>query len=56
MYFISYLTDGLTLTNFFALSLTFNSAKLKVLNRFIEAPRDNFKFGGILNYFTSCKT
>ena len=22
------------------------------MNRFTEAPRDNFKFGGILNYFT----
>ena len=32
--------------------LTFNSAKLKVLNRFTEAPRDNFKFGGKLNYIT----
>ena len=40
------------MTNFFALPLTFNSAKLQVLNRFTEAPRDDFKFGGNLNYFT----
>ena len=26
------------------------------MNRFTEAPRDNFKFGGILNYFTLCLT
>ena len=28
MYFISYLTDVLSMTNFFPLPLTFNSAKL----------------------------
>ena len=42
--------------------LTFNSTKLKVLNRFTETPQDNFKFteaaqdnfkfGGNLNYIT----
>ena len=52
MYFLSYLTDALSVTNFFALPLTYNSAKLKVLNRFTEAPRDNFKFGGNLNCIT----
>ena len=26
------------------------------MNRFTEASRDNFKFGGILNYFTLCLT
>ena len=31
---------------------TFNTAKLLVLNRFTEAPRDNFKFEGNLRYFT----
>ena len=31
---------------------TFNTAKLLVLNRFTEAPRDSFKFGGNLSYFT----
>ena len=36
--------------------LTFNSAKLEVLNGFTEAPRDNFKFGGNLDYFTLCLT
>ena len=51
MYFISYLTDVLTMTKFFALPQTFNTAKLLVLNRFTEAPRDNFKFGGNLSYF-----
>ena len=35
---------------------TFNSAKLLVSNRFIEAPRDIFKFGGNLSYFTACLT
>ena len=30
---------------------TFNKAKLLVLNRFTEAPRYNFKFGGNLSYF-----
>ena len=30
----------------------FNTAKLLVLNRFTEAPRDNFKFGGNLSYST----
>ena len=52
MYFISYLTDVLTMTKFFALPQTFNTAKLLVLNRFTEAPRDSFKFGGNLSYFT----
>ena len=46
MYFISYLTDVFTTTNFFALPPNV-SAKLKVLNKFTEAPRDNFKFGVI---------
>ena len=32
--------------------LMFNSAKLKVLKRFTEAPRNNFKFGGNSNYIT----
>ena len=36
--------------------LTFNSAKLYVLDRFPETPRDNLKFGDILNYFTLCLT
>ena len=31
---------------------TFNAGKLLDLNRFAEAPRDSFKFGGNLNYFT----
>ena len=52
MYFISYLTDVLTMTKFFALPQTFNTAKLLVLNRFTEALRDNFKFGGNLSCFT----
>ena len=52
MYFISYLTDVLTMTNLFGLPQTFNTAKLLVLNRFTEAPRDSFKFGGNLSYFT----
>ena len=39
------------MTNF-ALPQSFNTAKLVVLNRFTEAPRDNFKFGGNLSYFT----
>ena len=52
MYFLSYLADALSVTNFFALPLTYYSAKLKVLNRFTEAPRDNFKFGGNLNCIT----
>ena len=51
MYFISYLTDVLTMTKFFALPQTFNTAKLLVLNRFTEAPRGNFKFGGNLSFF-----
>ena len=51
LYFIPYLTDILTMTNF-ALPQSFNTAKLVVLNRFTEAPRDNFKFGGNLSYFT----
>ena len=38
------------MTKFFALPQTFNTAKLLVLNRFTEAPRDNFKFGGNLSY------
>ena len=50
MYFISYLTDVLTMTNAFALPP--NRAKLLVLNRFSVAPRDNFKFGGNLSYLT----
>ena len=29
---------------------------LKVLNRLTEAPRDNFKFEGNLNYITLCLT
>ena len=36
--------------------LTFNSAKLKVLNRFTEAPGDNLKFRGNSNYITLCLT
>ena len=30
----------------------FNTAKLLVLNRFTETPRDSFKFVGNLSYFT----
>ena len=40
------------MTNSLHYPQTFNSAKLLVLNRFTEAPRDNFKFGGNLSYFT----
>ena len=32
--------------------MTFNTAKLLVLNRFTEALRDSFKFRGNLRYFT----
>ena len=28
--------------------------KFKFLNRFCEAPRDNFRFGGNVSYFTLC--
>ena len=35
---------------------TLNSAKLYVLNRLTEAPRDNFKLGGNFSYFTFCFT
>ena len=56
MYFNSYLTDDLTMTNFFHYPQTFNTAKLLVLNRFTEAPRDNFKIGGNLSFFTSYLT
>ena len=57
MYFMSYLIDVLNMTNFFALPpQNFNTAKPYVLNRFTESPRDNFKFGAILNYFTFCLT
>ena len=52
MYFIPYLTDVLSMTNFFYHAQTFNSAKLKNLNRFSKAPRDNFEFGGNLSYFS----
>ena len=52
MYSIPYLTDVLTSLHY---PLMFDSAKLG-LNRFTEAPRDNFKFGGNLNYVTSCST
>ena len=31
---------------------TFNTDKLLVLNRFTEAARNNFKFGGNLSFFT----
>ena len=40
------------MTNFFYHPQTFNSAKLKNLNRFSKAPRDNFEFGGNLSYFS----
>ena len=49
MYFISYLADVLPMTNFFALPLNFYFG-------LSEAPRDNLKFGGILNCFTLCLT
>ena len=54
MYFISYLTDILTMTNFFASPPNFEFSQ--TLNRFTEAPRDNFKFVGNFNYFTLCLT
>ena len=50
MYFVSYLTDVLTMTASFHYPQTFNTTKLLVLNRFTEAPRDNLKFGGNLSY------
>ena len=53
MYFIWRLTDVLTMTTLHY-PLTFNSVKLKVLNRFTEVPRDNFKFGGNSNYIALC--
>ena len=40
------------MTNSLHYPQTFNTNKLLVLNRFTEDPRDNFKFGGNLNYFT----
>ena len=46
MYFISYLADVLTTTNFFALPPNL------VLNRFTEAPRDNLSLGVIWLYLT----
>ena len=52
MYFISYLTDVLTVTNFLHHPQTFNSAKLKNLNKFSKASRDNFAFEGNLSYFS----
>ena len=60
MYFISYLADVLAMTTSLYYPLMFNSAKLKVLNRFAEASRDNFggnsNFKGNLNYITLCLT
>ena len=55
MYSIPYLTDVLNVLTSLHYPLMLNSAKLG-LNRFTEAPRDNFKFGGNLNYVTSCLT
>ena len=52
MYFIPYLTDILTMTTSLHYLQTFYTTKLLVLNRFTEAPRENFKFGGNLSYFT----
>ena len=52
MYFIPYLTDILTMTTPLHYLQTFYTTKLLVLNRFTEAPRENFKFGGNLSYFT----
>ena len=54
MYFILHLTDVLSMTNFFALPPNVYSAKLKVLNKFTEAPRDNLKLRGNSNYITLC--
>ena len=48
MYFISYLTEVLTMTNSFYYPQTFNSAKLSNLNRFSKAPRDIFEFRSYL--------
>ena len=53
MYFISHLTDVFIITNFFALPPNVWSVKLKALNRFTKAPRDNFKFGGNSNSLSS---
>ena len=52
MYFILYVTDVFTMTNFSSHPQTFNSVKFEKLNRFSKAPRDNFKFGVNLSYFS----
>ena len=52
MCFVLYLTDVLTVTYFLHHPQTFNSAKLKKLNRFFKAPRGNFEFGGNLSYLS----
>ena len=53
MYFISFLTDVLTMTNLHY-PKTFNSTKFYVLGRFSEDQRDNSNFRGNLSYFTLC--
>ena len=52
MYFILYLADIFTVTNFLHHPQTFNSAKLYNLNSSSKAPRVNFEFGGNLSYFS----
>ena len=56
MYFISYLTDFLSMTNFFYHPQTFNSAKFKKLDSFSKAPCDHFEIGGNLSSPSLCVT
>ena len=44
------------MTNFLHHPQTSNSSKLSNLNRFSQAPRDNFEFGGNLSCFSLCLT
>ena len=52
MFFVLYLTDVLTVTNFFHHPQTFNSAKLQNLNTFFKTPLGNFEFWGNFSYFS----
>ena len=54
MYFVSYLVDVLTMANFVHYPQSFNSSKLLILNRFSEAPRDDYEFESNLSYFSLC--
>ena len=56
MYFISYLTDVVTMTYLFYPPKLLTQPNFKIWIGFLKLHRDNFASGGNLSYFYSCLT